>query len=101
MHGVTFISKVWGTPSTTTGAAIDQALILRGSREFDPADDYADFVSEMVRRHNRLVQGTLEQERPHLQPQPRSPAPMPKCGNYCNIIGSLMKKPGAFARYRV
>ena len=35
--------------------AIDQALILRGSREFDTVGDYADFVGEMVQRRNRLV----------------------------------------------
>ena len=37
--------------------AIDQALILRGSRDFDTAYDYALFVGQMVRRRNRLVQG--------------------------------------------
>ena len=48
--------------------AIDQALILRGSRDFDTVGDYADFVGEMVQRRNRLVQGKLEQERIHLRP---------------------------------
>ena len=33
--------------------AIDQALILRGSRDFDTADDYAGFVRQMVARRNR------------------------------------------------
>ena len=37
--------------------AIDQALILRGSRDFDTADDYASFVRQMVERRNRLVPG--------------------------------------------
>ena len=35
--------------------AIEQALVPRGSREFDKGDDYEDFVEEMVRRRNRLV----------------------------------------------
>ena len=42
--------------------AVDQALILRGSRDFDTVDDYADFVRQMVERRNRLVRGKLEQE---------------------------------------
>ena len=140
--------------------AIDQALILRGSRDFDTVDDYASFVRQMVERRNRLVQGKLEQEMPCLGPLP--PAPVPEYVNYqskvrkwCTIqvaghsysvpsrligkevqirlyadwvevyyqghrvermervrgegeanvnyrhvIGSLVRKPGAFARYR-
>ena len=42
--------------------AIDQALILRGSRDFDTADDYAGFVRQLVGRRNRLAEGKLEQE---------------------------------------
>ena len=60
--------------------AIDQALILRGSRDFDTADDYADFVRQMVERRNRLVEGKLEQEMPCLGPLP--PAPVPEYVNY-------------------
>ena len=55
--------------------AIDQALILRGSRDFDTTDDYADFV-----RPNCLVEGKLEQEMPCLEPLP--PAPVPEYANY-------------------
>ena len=140
--------------------AIDQALILRGSRDFDTVDDYASFVRQMVERRNRLVQGKLEQEMLCLGSLP--PAPVPEYVNYqskvrkwCTIqvaghsysvpsrligkevqirlyadwvevyyqghlvermervrgegeanvnyrhvIGSLVRKPGAFARYR-
>ena len=140
--------------------AIDQALILRGSRDFDTADDYASFVRQMVERRNRLVEGKLEQELLCLRSLP--PAPVPEYVNYqskvrkwCTIqvaghsysvpsrligkevqirryadwvevyykghrvermervrgegeanvnyrhvIGSLVRKPGAFARYR-
>ena len=140
--------------------AIDQALILRGSRDFDTGDDYAKFVGQMVQRRNRMVQGKLEQERPHLRPLPPVPMPeyvnyrarvrkwstiqaaghtytVPSCligkevqvrlygdrvevyykghlaermprvhgereasVNYRHVIGSLVRKPGAFARYR-
>ena len=41
---------------------LDQAFILRGSRDFHTGDDYAGFVREMVERRNRLVRGKLEQE---------------------------------------
>ena len=60
--------------------AIDQALILRGSRDFDTADDYAAFVRQMVGRRNRLVQGKLEQEMLCLGSLP--PAPVPEYVNY-------------------
>ena len=56
--------------------AIDQALILRGSRDFDTADDYASFVRQMVERRNRLVEGKLEQELLCLG----LPAPSPGAG---------------------
>ena len=60
--------------------AIDQALMLRGSRDFDTVDDYADFVRQMVERRNRLVQGKLEQEIACLRSLP--PAPVPEYVNY-------------------
>ena len=60
--------------------AIDQALILRGSRDFDTADDYAGFVRQMVERRNRLVEGKLEQETLCLGSLP--PAPVPEYVNY-------------------
>ena len=141
--------------------ALDQALMLRGSRDFDSAESYTGFVRKVVERRNRLVQGKLEQERPLFavpasssragvrQPpgpgcasgapsrQPDGPTPYPpgsserrcryactpsvwKCttratwwnawsgcavkgrptSNYRHVIGSLVRKPGAFARYR-
>ena len=140
--------------------ALDQALILRGSRDFNTAGDYAGFVRQMVARRNRLIQGKLEQEMACLRPLP--PAPVPEYGNhqarmrkwstiqvakrtytvpsrligkevrirlyadsvevyykghlvermervrgegeahvnYRHVIGSLVRRPGAFARYR-
>ena len=52
--------------------AIDQALILRGSRDFDTVDDYASFVRQMVERRNRLLEGKLEQEMLCLRSLPPS-----------------------------
>ncbi len=60
--------------------ALDQALILRGSRDFNTAGDYAGFVRQMVARRNRLVEGKLEQEMACLRPLP--PAPVPEYVNY-------------------
>ena len=60
--------------------AVDQALILRGSRDFHTADEYASFVQEVVEKRNRLVRGKLEQEMAWLEPLP--PAPMPEYANY-------------------
>ncbi len=60
--------------------AVDQALILRGSRDFHTDDDYAQFVQEMVAKRNRLVRGKLEQEMACLGPLP--PAPLPEYVNY-------------------
>ena len=140
--------------------AIDQALMLRGSRDFSSLDEYTCFIKKVVDRRNRLVQGKLEEERPRLRPLP--PAPVPEYVNhrarvrkwstiqaagrtytvpsrligkevqirlyaghlevyykghlvermervrgerearvdYRHVIGSLVRKPGAFARYR-
>ena len=60
--------------------AMDQALILRGSRDFDTVDDYAHFVRQMVERQNRLIQGKLAQEVACLRPLP--PTPVPEYVNY-------------------
>ena len=141
-------------------SAIDQALILRGSRDFESEDEYRTFVRRVVDRRNRLVDSKLRRERRHLRPLP--PAPVPEYVNYRarvrrwstirvakrtysvpsrligmevavrlyadhievyykghlvermerlhgtgearidyrHIIGSLVRKPGAFARYR-
>ena len=140
--------------------ALDQALMLRGSRDFDTVDDYTSFVGKVVARRNRLVKEKLEQERPRLQCLPPTPVPeyvnyqarvrkwsiIQAAGrtytvpcrligkevqirlyaehleiyykghlvermervrgereanvNYRHVIGSLVRKPGAFARYR-
>ena len=37
--------------------ALDQALMLRGSRDFDSVDNYAGFIGKAVDRRNRLVWG--------------------------------------------
>ena len=73
--------------------AIDQALILRGSRDFHTADDYAHFVREMVERRNRLVEGKLEQEMLCLGSLP--PAPVPEYANYQSKGAQVEHHPGS------
>ena len=55
--------------------ALDQALMLRGSRDFNSFEEYTRFVRKVVHRRNRLVMGRLEQELPHLRPLPPAPVP--------------------------
>ena len=140
--------------------ALEQALLLRGSRNFDTTEGYGHFVGLVAARRHQLVQGKLEREKPYLRPLP--PAAVPQyqsyrargrkwstiqaagrtysvpsrligqevqvrvyadqvevyyrdqlvermervrgdgeaCVNYRHIIDSLVRKPGAFARYR-
>ena len=60
--------------------AIGQALMLRGSRDFNSLEEYTGFVRKVVDRRNRLVQGKLEQVRPYLQLLP--PAPVSEYVNH-------------------
>ena len=140
--------------------AIAQALVLRGSRDFESVQEYTAFVRRIVDRRNRRIGEKLAREYPRLRALP--PAPVPEYvsyrtrvqkwstirvssrtysvpsrligvevdvrlytnrikvyykghlvesmdrirgGNearidYRHIIGSLVRKPGAFARYR-
>jgi len=50
--------------------AIDQALILRGSRDFETVGDYRCFMDELVARRNKHRVDALETELKHLQPLP-------------------------------
>lgn len=50
--------------------AIEQALLLRGHRDFDGLTDYRRFVAEVVARMNRRVSARLTEERTALKPLP-------------------------------
>ena len=50
--------------------AIEQALILRGSYDFETVGDYRCFVDELVARRNKHRGDALEIELKHLQPLP-------------------------------
>jgi hypothetical protein len=50
--------------------AITDALLLRGSRDFDTLDAYRRFIDEIVGRRNARIAKRLDLERPALQPLP-------------------------------
>jgi hypothetical protein len=51
--------------------AIEDALLLRGSRDFDSLDAYRRFIDEIVGRRNTRLNRRLELERPALQLLPK------------------------------
>jgi len=50
--------------------AVEDALLLRGSRDFDSLEAYRRFIDEIVGRRNARLNKRLELERPALQPLP-------------------------------
>lgn len=143
-----------------TKTALDQALRLRGHRDFASCEDYEVFLGEVVEAERARSMRRLEEERPHLRPLPVAALPchttfhprvscwstmrvagrvysvpsrligeevevrqhpdvvelyyadtlvetMPRLRgekeariDYRHVIWSLVRKPGAFARYR-
>ena len=47
--------------------SIAQALVLRGSADFESVEQYAKFVRSLVDRRNRLVREKVAGEYPHLR----------------------------------
>ena len=140
--------------------ALAEALVLRGSRDFESVEAYTDFVQAVVAKRNGRVEARLIEERAALRPLPPKPVPaytryevrvrkwstirvsnktysvpsrlrdhwvvvhqhsdvvevyyrnalverMPRVRggeghriDYRHVIWSLVRKPGAFARYR-
>jgi hypothetical protein len=143
-----------------TKTALDQALLLRGHRDFASVAAYQAFLDEVVAEERVKSAARLAEERPHLRPLPTAPLPchttfeprvtcwstirvagrtysvpsrligeyvearqlpdvvevryagtliesMPRLRgereariDYRHVIWSLVRKPGAFARYR-
>jgi hypothetical protein len=50
--------------------AVDQELLLRGSRDFSNRRDYEDFVGRLVKRRNAMRQNKFEQELEVMRPLP-------------------------------
>ena len=51
-------------------ARLEQALLLRGSRDFEDVEAWRRFVAQVVARHNARHRDRVEAERPHLRPLP-------------------------------
>jgi hypothetical protein len=49
---------------------VNQALLLRGSREFGSREEYAEFLEEVVRRRNAGREARLREEQAHLRALP-------------------------------
>ena len=59
-----------------TKKLLDQALLLRGSRDFDSLESYERFVQQTIEHgHNRYVLQRLAEDRARLSPLPRRPVP--------------------------
>ena len=56
-------------------SAIQQELVIRGSRDFATVKVYLSFVREIVNRRNRRVESKLSVERRYLRPLPPGPVP--------------------------
>jgi hypothetical protein len=51
--------------------AIEQALILRGSRDFTTIEDYRRFIDTLVARRNKQRVAAVQAEQTHLKPLPQ------------------------------
>jgi hypothetical protein len=59
-----------------TKAALAQALLIRGSKDFQSLETYAAFVREVVEESNRLRHDKLAREREEFRPLPSSRVPV-------------------------
>jgi hypothetical protein len=49
---------------------LDQALMIRESRDFSSLEEYRDFVNEQVAKHNARIQHLVKEEKEFLKPLP-------------------------------
>jgi len=50
---------------------LDQALMIRGTRDFKSLQEYRDFVDDQVARHNSRIHHLVKEEREFLKPLPK------------------------------
>lgn len=63
------------SPNGHLKTAIDQALLLRGSRDFSSLDDYRNFIATHIAKANARRSAAIKREQPHLRPLPGHAAP--------------------------
>jgi hypothetical protein len=61
------------SPTFAVREALDQALRVRGSRDFSSRAAYERFVQDLVRHRNRTRASRFQQEQAALRPLPRLP----------------------------
>jgi hypothetical protein len=89
-------------------AAIDQALMLRGHRDFDDRAAYEAFVRDVVMRRNRRNAAAFNAEREHLQDLPahrttdfiEEEARVTRCGTF-TVRGILYSAPSRLIGHRL
>jgi len=80
--------------------AVEDALLLRGSRDFHALDAYRRFIDEIVGRRNARNRKRLDIERPALQQLPerrttrRRSSPSPRPAGSCCARSSIRCRPG-------
>ncbi|MGF6918801.1 hypothetical protein OKW28_002974 [Paraburkholderia sp. 40] len=88
--------------------AVDQALMLRGHRDFDDRAGYEAFVREVVMRRNRRNAAAFNAEREHLQDLPahrttdfiEEEARVTRCGTF-TVRGILYSAPSRLISHRL
>ena len=63
----------WSSPTSAVREALDQALRVRGSRDFPSRAAYERFVQDLVRNRNLTRATRFQQEQVALRPLPRLP----------------------------
>jgi hypothetical protein len=88
--------------------ALEQALLLRGSRDFATRADYTAFLRALLRQQNAPRQGRLAEERPLLRPLPaakleasRRLAVRVDRGSTIHLLGNTYSVPGRLIGERV
>ncbi len=73
--------------------AIAQALILRGSRDFECVEDYRRFIDLAVARRNKLRADAVQAELAHLKPLPER-----RTTDFTEIVASVTRTGGFLVR---
>lgn len=92
-----------------TKSLLRQALVLRGSKDFESVEAYERFVQQTLQHdHNRHVEARVQIERPLLNPLPIKPVPTyttetPKVRRWStiNVRGRIYSVPSRLIGYQV
>ena len=68
--GVSHENGAIESPNRHLKNRLDQALMLRGSRDFDSLNEYKAFLRDLIQRQNKRVEKAFLEERAFLKPLP-------------------------------